>query len=156
MRAISQKILQPWITKMNTTITHLKFLSYLAEVNELKASMIMNCHWLQQWPQVNRIQSQWLYLPLATRFTAYTGCRWPYLTKGLAFYVDWNSLHWTYSYNQAYVLCCKYAKKICSQRCANKKLDISTARRRLKSPRSLSGTSAHPTMVTLVNIMTWS
>ena len=33
------------------------------------------------------------------------------------------------------------------------KLDISIARRRLKSPQSLSGTSAHPTMVTLVNIM---
>ena len=33
------------------------------------------------------------------------------------------------------------------------KLDMSTARRRLKSPQSLSGTSAHPTMVTLVNIM---
>ena len=32
-------------------------------------------------------------------------------------------------------------------------LDMSTARRRMKSPRSLSGTSAHPTMVTLVNIM---
>ena len=32
-------------------------------------------------------------------------------------------------------------------------LDMSTARRRLKSPQSLSGTSAHPTMVTLVNIM---
>ena len=30
---------------------------------------------------------------------------------------------------------------------------MSTARRRLKSPRSLSGTSAHPTMVTQVNIM---
>ena len=30
---------------------------------------------------------------------------------------------------------------------------MSTARRRLKSPQSLSGTSAHPTMVTLVNIM---
>ena len=28
-----------------------------------------------------------------------------------------------------------------------------TARRRLKSPQSLSGTSTHPTMVTLVNIM---
>ena len=33
------------------------------------------------------------------------------------------------------------------------KLDMSTARRCLKSPQSLSGTSAHPTMVTLVNIM---
>ena len=33
------------------------------------------------------------------------------------------------------------------------KLDMSTARRRLKSPRSPSGTSAHPTTVTLVNIM---
>ena len=33
------------------------------------------------------------------------------------------------------------------------KLDMSTARRRLKSPQSLFGTSAHPTMVTLVNIM---
>ena len=33
------------------------------------------------------------------------------------------------------------------------KLDMSTARRRLKSPRPLSGTSANPTMVTLVNIM---
>ena len=32
-------------------------------------------------------------------------------------------------------------------------LDMSTARRRLKSPRSLSGTSAHPTMATQVNIM---
>ena len=31
-------------------------------------------------------------------------------------------------------------------------LDMLTARRRLKSPRSVSGTSAHPTMVTLVNI----
>ena len=30
---------------------------------------------------------------------------------------------------------------------------MSTARRRLKSPQSLSGTSAHTTMVTLVNIM---
>ena len=30
---------------------------------------------------------------------------------------------------------------------------MSTARRRLKSPRSLSGTSAHPSMVTLVNIV---
>ena len=34
-----------------------------------------------------------------------------------------------------------------------RKLDMSTARRRLKSPRSLSGTSAHPTMVKQVNIM---
>ena len=33
------------------------------------------------------------------------------------------------------------------------KLDMSTARLRLKSPQSLSGTSAHPTMVRLVNIM---
>ena len=33
------------------------------------------------------------------------------------------------------------------------KLDMSTARWHLKSPQSLSGTSAHPTMVTLVNIM---
>ena len=32
-------------------------------------------------------------------------------------------------------------------------LDMSMACRRLKSPRSLSGTSAHPTMVTQVNIM---
>ena len=32
-------------------------------------------------------------------------------------------------------------------------LDMSTAHQRLKSPQSLSGTSAHPTMVTLVNIM---
>ena len=32
-------------------------------------------------------------------------------------------------------------------------LDMSTARRRLKSPRSLSGTPTHPTMVTPVNIM---
>ena len=31
--------------------------------------------------------------------------------------------------------------------------DMSTARWRLKSPQSLSGISAHPTMVTLVNIM---
>ena len=36
---------------------------------------------------------------------------------------------------------------------AMSKLDMSTARRHLKSPRSLSGTSAHPTMVTQVNIM---
>ena len=33
------------------------------------------------------------------------------------------------------------------------KIDMSTARRRLKSPQSLPGTSAHPTMVTLVNNM---
>ena len=32
-------------------------------------------------------------------------------------------------------------------------LDTSTARRHLKSPQSQSGTSAHPTIVTLVNIM---
>ena len=32
-------------------------------------------------------------------------------------------------------------------------LDMSTTRRRLKSPRSLSGTSTHPTMVTLVDVM---
>ena len=32
-------------------------------------------------------------------------------------------------------------------------VDMSTARQHLKSPSSLSGTSAHPTMVTLVNIM---
>ena len=32
-------------------------------------------------------------------------------------------------------------------------LDMLTTRQHLKSPRSLSGTSAHPTMVTLVNIM---
>ena len=37
--------------------------------------------------------------------------------------------------------------------CFNHKLDMSTARRHLKSPRSLSGTSTHPTMVTQVNIM---
>ena len=37
--------------------------------------------------------------------------------------------------------------------CIQYQLDMSTARRRLKSPRSLSGTSAHPTMVTQVNIM---
>ena len=36
---------------------------------------------------------------------------------------------------------------------AEYKLDMSTARQRRKSPRSLSGTSAHPTMATLVNIM---
>ena len=34
-----------------------------------------------------------------------------------------------------------------------RKLDMSTARRRLKSSRSLSGTTAHPTMVTQVNFM---
>ena len=33
------------------------------------------------------------------------------------------------------------------------KQDMWTARQRLKSPQSLSGTSSHPTMVTLVNIM---
>ena len=35
------------------------------------------------------------------------------------------------------------------------KLDMLTARRRLKSPRSLSGTSAHPTMVTQINVSYW-
>ena len=35
----------------------------------------------------------------------------------------------------------------------NSKLDMSMARRRLNSPRSLSGTTAHPTMVTQVSIM---
>ena len=34
-----------------------------------------------------------------------------------------------------------------------KKLDMLMARQRLKSPQSLSGISAHPTMVTLINIM---
>ena len=37
--------------------------------------------------------------------------------------------------------------------CPRVQLDMSTARRRLQSPQSLSSTSAHPTMVTLVNIM---
>ena len=36
---------------------------------------------------------------------------------------------------------------------SHRKLDMSTARRRLTSPWSLSGASAYPTMVTLVNIM---
>ena len=36
---------------------------------------------------------------------------------------------------------------------AHHQLDMSMARQHLKSPRSLPGTSAHPTMVTLVNIM---
>ena len=36
---------------------------------------------------------------------------------------------------------------------SKKQLDTSMARQRLKSPRSLSGTSAHPTMVTQVNIV---
>ena len=35
MRAISQTILQPWITKITIKITYLKFLSYLPGVNEL-------------------------------------------------------------------------------------------------------------------------
>ena len=37
--------------------------------------------------------------------------------------------------------------------CYHYQLDMSTACRRLKSPRSLSRTSAHPTMVTQANIM---
>ena len=40
----------------------------------------------------------------------------------------------------------------CFDHSQKKKLDMSTARR-LKSPKSLSGTSTRPTMVTLVNIM---
>ena len=30
---------------------------------------------------INKVQWQWLYRPLATRFAAYPGCRWAYLTK---------------------------------------------------------------------------
>ena len=41
----------------------------------------------------------------------------------------------------------------CEMHNHNFQLDMSTAHRRLKSPQSLSGTSAHPTTVTLVNIM---
>ena len=36
--------------------------------------------------------------------------------KGISFHVDQNSLHWINfvknAYNQVYVLCCKYVKKI--------------------------------------------
>ena len=51
-----------------------------------------------------------------------------------------------------------YSRQFVWEMCFNyvqncRKLDMSTARRRLKSPHSLSGTSAHPTMVTLLNIM---
>ena len=45
------------------------------------------------------------------------------------------------------VCCCQATSQYLNQ------LDMLTACRRLKSPQSLSGTSAHPTMVTLVNIM---
>ena len=41
----------------------------------------------------------------------------------------------------------------CNNDVMKDKLDMSTARRRLKSPRSLSGTSIHATTVTQVNIM---
>ena len=64
-----------------------------------------------------RHNSQWKlqYSLLATRFAAYSGCKWPYSTKGLAFYVDWffwHGLYFVKTYNQAYVWCCKYVKKI--------------------------------------------
>ena len=36
----------------------------------------------------NRIQWQWSYSLLATRFAAYSEFRWPCLMKGLAFYED--------------------------------------------------------------------
>ena len=52
-----------------------------------------------------------------------------------------------------YVLLHTFAWSIYSTWYYTSQLDMSTAQRRLKSPRSLSGTSAHPTMVTLVNIM---
>ena len=42
-------------------------------------------------PWCKRIQGQWKNSPLATGFAAYSWCRWPYLTKGLAFYMDQNS-----------------------------------------------------------------
>ena len=44
-------------------------------------------------------------------------------------------------------------QRLLNHSCHKPKLDMLTARRRLKSPRSLSGTSSHPTMVTQVNIM---
>ena len=36
----------------------------------------------------NKVQWQWQYRLLATRFAAYRGYRWAHLTKGSAFYVD--------------------------------------------------------------------
>ena len=53
--------------------------------------------------------------------------------------------------NQALTLINPSTKDITTSFWHHKKLDTSTARRHLKSPQSLSGTSAHPNMVTLVN-----
>ena len=50
----------------------------------------------------------------------------------------------------------KLTPPICAKLICNlfmQRVHMSTACQRLKSPKSLSGTSAHPTMVTLVNMM---
>ena len=46
------------------------------------------CQPQQKWYSGNKVQWQWVYRPLATRFAAYPGCRWAHLTKRSAFYVD--------------------------------------------------------------------
>ena len=59
---------------------------------------------------------------------------------------------WHVSEVQWHSLQCYFIGKVQGQQPLNQ-LDTSTARQHLKSPQSLSGTSAHPTMVTLVNVM---
>ena len=73
---------------------------------------------------LNKVQWQWWYRLLATRFAAYPGCRWAHLTKRSAFYVDQTSLHWIYfvenTYNRVYIWCGKYGENRYCERCANK------------------------------------
>ena len=56
-------------------------------------------------------------------------------------------IHWLNVWTLCLSLCFLYVHDVVWQP------DMSTARQRLKSPQSLSSTSAHLTMVTLVNIM---
>ena len=55
-------------------------LIFLYGMTDLKAP----CHL----SHFNKVQWQWEYLLLATRFAAYPWCRWAHLTKRWAFYVD--------------------------------------------------------------------
>ena len=64
--------------------------------------------------------------------------------------------YWLYRMNELLSSTIKNFNYLChlsDEKWQQIQLDMSTARQRLKSPQSLSGTSSHPTMVTLVNIM---
>ena len=56
--------------------------------NSMQIVVDTNIRFIIAYPFANKVQWQWYYRPLATRFAAYPGCRWAHLTKRSTFYVD--------------------------------------------------------------------